>query len=1719
MRGCAPSALDAEPAPPSAARRAVVRIVSHASFDRAILALILADAGAYALVGPVRAEPAWMSRLSLASQLVFTSELLLRAYAHSPCRFVRDRWNALDGAIVGALWLPYALPSSGEWTWVRCVRALRLLRSVRRLPALRALVETMARASGGLRDVLALLTLLLGFFAILGVQLFQGTMRGRCLLRPLADGGADFDEDEDAVVCWPPRHARRACAPDRVCVDVGRNPHSGAVGFDHFGQALLTCFQVITLEGWTELMHAEMGALGTPSAAFFVALVVLGSLLALNLLLVVMYERFEPARAPADGGDATVAARAARAGELGEGRAELDAEAAVPNSRASAKSASAAADPEVPAVHLEVPAAVLERPAADSTLPAAEARWSRPQPEEGTPHGALSPPADWRDEQWERVSTAVTLANTLALCCYYAGMPIRLERALEALNVCFVAFFATELALTLRRVGVGALVSDPLSALDGVVVLLALLELINALGVGAGAMDVSALRAMRLLRVARLARTLPRVRHVIAIMAHSMLDLGALLALLVLLLAVYALLGMQLFGGRFASADANPAVAESAWRAPLGVAVGGRPRAHFDDFARAMLSAMIVLSGEGWNELMYAAFPISRVEAIGYFCSLVVLGNFILVNLVVTILIANVARTSADERGVDGAAAKSDAQADARARGAARAGALERARASTVEALSGLAATAPSPDSAGAAGGHAPTEPTRSASRVMLLPTDAPRSGDDDDGARAREDDGVCTRAWRRARARARALVAAPAFERALSVLIALSALELALQGAPPGPGELIARGAGARARSLAFSRVEALVTLLFAAECALRHLAVGARAYWACAWCRMDGAVVVLTLGSLVASEGGGVCNVLRLARLLRPLRLVRRNSGVRVVVRALLRTLPQVLSVCAVCALFVLVFAILGVQLLGGKFASCTDASVRTRGACTGHFWEEGATAASSREWRNPSIGSFDSVPAAALLLFELSSLEGWPTAMFRGIDAVGAGRAPELDHAPARAIFFVGWTLVGGLFMRNLFIGVIVDTFDATKRADDGLLFVTPEQRHWVRVQELMLRARALVRVSRPRGDPFGARLFDVLSSERFERGMLLVVGASTVCMAFEALETPPAVAAALRGADVAFVTILALEAAAKLRCYTARKYFADAWHRVDFAVLCGSALELVLSAADARGELPLPPALLRALRALRSARVLRAAHSARGLRRLLSTVLCSLPSLANVLLLLLLVEFVSAVLAMHLFGRMTSGDALGEHANFASLPAALLVLFACATGEEWTTVMHDAMHADGCVPGRFGGVLAWDGCVPAAAIPFFVLYTLLSTFVVLNILIAIILDQYGALGLGAHGARGGEVAAQLTAEHIDGFRDAWAALDPDATLRLRAADLSELLDNTPYPLGLKGHRSVRPRADRVRFVRALELSAYSGDAEQGSGALDRSSDADARGSADATGGGCGDTSGGGWVTYHDAIDAMITIAFGTRVLAADVESRSALALKTRQKRRWQQLANLRAVVGVLRTGGAPEPARTHALCTLLEAKLVPCVGRSQRAQGASGDGMGAVTGGEDEALLSQLRVEPVARVFAVVQVQRRFRENVAAARAKRIRDCTSAEPAAATGARAQTAVPCACAVPAPHSDGAAPLTPPGCRPSPCPPNLPTAMPARASACSAAADETTRAVRAGADGGGDVGDGVWQGLRYAPQGGAEWRFALEANPRRASDADSAAGSESDE
>ena len=615
-------------------------------------------------------------------------------------------------------------------------------------------------------------------------------------------------------------------------------------------------------------------------------------------------------------------------------------------------------------------------------------------------------------------------------------------------------------------------------------------------------------------------------------------------------------------------------------------------------------------------------------------------------------------------------------------------------------------------------------------------------------------------------------------------------------------------------------SQLNVFFTIAFTVEATLKIIAYGfaftPKAYLKSGWNVLDFSIVCVSLLCLFATAVPQLRSLrsLRTLRVLRPLRLLSRNPGMKLIITSLFQVMPAVGNVAGVVFALQLVFAILGLQLFMGGFGSCSDGEITAEAECQGthgarrallglvtphgRFLRGGGSSSDADdtevgealEWRNELPFSFDSFGATMLTLFVMATGDGWDEVMFVGMDSRGPGLAPQRNDMSASSLYFVAWIFVGCFFSLNLFIGAIVDTFTQIKKENDGSATMTSEQRQWTETMSLSMNKKGARALLPPRQSARRA-LFKVVQSQPFELFIMAVIICNVLLMACDywKIEDDVDFYSFVTDATKYITYIYYVEATLKITAF-GLGYFKDAWCQFDFFLVSTSLLDQFATELLA-GVLPLPPMLLRVLRVFRILRILRLLKSpaAKGVRDLIVTMVMSLPALLNVSLLLSILMFMYAVLGVQLFTFVQHADNINDDVNFDYFGNALLLLLQCLTGDGWSAIMADAMQTEefsGCTPAA-GSDPGTCGS-PTLGLFYFVSFLLLGGFVLLNIVVAVILETFATLA---------ELNPELVSQaDIDSFREVWGEFDPTATQMISATRLPELLLRLPPPMGLAG-----------------------------------------------------------------------------------------------------------------------------------------------------------------------------------------------------------------------------------------------------------------------------------------------------------------------------------
>ncbi|XP_055854985.1 sodium channel protein para isoform X44 [Episyrphus balteatus] len=223
--------------------------------------------------------------------------------------------------------------------------------------------------------------------------------------------------------------------------------------------------------------------------------------------------------------------------------------------------------------------------------------------------------------------TLCIVVNTMFMALDHHDMNKEMEKILKSGNYFFTATFAIEATMKLCAMSPKYYFQEGWNIFDFIIVALSLLEL----GLE-GVQGLSVLRSFRLLRVFKLAKSWPTLNLLISIMGRTVGALGNLTFVLCIIIFIFAVMGMQLFGKNYTDhKDRFPD--------------GDLPRWNFTDFMHSFMIVFRVLCGE-WIESMWDCMYVGDVSCIPFFLATVVIGNLVVLNLFLALLLSNFGSSS-----------------------------------------------------------------------------------------------------------------------------------------------------------------------------------------------------------------------------------------------------------------------------------------------------------------------------------------------------------------------------------------------------------------------------------------------------------------------------------------------------------------------------------------------------------------------------------------------------------------------------------------------------------------------------------------------------------------------------------------------------------------------------------------------------------------------------------------------------------------------------------------------------------------------------------------------------------------------------------------------------------------------------------------------------------------------------------------------------------------
>ncbi|ROL49181.1 Dihydropyridine-sensitive L-type skeletal muscle calcium channel subunit alpha-1 [Anabarilius grahami] len=1329
-------------------RKTCINIVEWKPFEIIILLTIFANCIALAVFLPMPEEDTNNTNLTLESLeyiflIIFTLECFLKIVAYGLLfhegAYLRNCWNILDFVIVfmGLFTLivdtintiagvPKEKGGGFDMKALRAFRVLRPLRLVSGVPSLQVVMSSVLKSMLPLFHIALLVFFMVTIYAIMGLELFKCKMHKTCYYQ--GTNIIAIRENEKPSPCAQAGHGRRCTINGTECRAGWPGPNFGITHFDNFGFSMLTVFQCITMESWTDVLYWINDAMGNDWPwIFFLTLILLGSFFILNLVLGVLSGEFTKER------------------EKSRSRGE-----------------------------------------------------------------------------YQQIRIRQQMDEDLK----------------DTGNVILLACFTIEMVMKMYAFGLRAYFMSIFNRFDCFVVTIGLLEIFLVVSSIMTPLGISVMRCIRLLRLFKLTKYWTSLNNLVASLLNSVKSIASLLLLLFLFIVIFALLGMQVFGGKFNFPDRVV------------------QRSNFDNFPQALISVFQVLTGEEWDTIMYNGIMahggpqspgilVSIYFIILYFC-----GNFVLLNVFLAIAVDNLAEA-------ESLTAAQKEKAEEKARRKLMRTLPEKSEEEKAQLAKRLM------ESRSKAEGMPTTaklkidefESNVNEVKDPFPPADFP--GDDEEeepeipiSPRPRPMADLQLKETvvpmpeassffifgpqNKFRKLCHRIINHTTFTNIILLFILLSSISLAAED-PIDPRSF-------RNKVLAYADI--VFTTVFTIEIVLKMTVYGAFLHTG-SFCRnsfniLDLIVVGVSLLSMgMESSTISVVKILRVLRVLRPLRAINRAKGLKHVVQCMFVAIKTIGNIVLVTMLLDFMFACIGVQLFKGKLFYCSDPLQKTAEECRGTFLRHVQnslhdTEVHQRQWVNSDF-NFDNVLNGMLALFTISTFEGWPEILYRAIDSNKVDMGPLYNNRVGISIFFIIYIIIIAFFMMNIFVGFVIITFQKQGEQEYKNCELDKNQRQCV---QYALKARPL-KCYIPK-NPHQYRVWYFVTSCYFEYLMFFLIMLNTLCLGMQHCNQSDHITKLSDTLNLIFTVLFTGEMIVKLIAFKAKGYFGDPWNVFDFIIVVGSIVDVVLSEVDAALETsgglwclhgcavniilhcmgllkykdlcfmtdisnkkklfdfqevnPMQAIAdaenvrvsITFFRLFRVLRLIKLLNRSEGIRNLLWTFIKSFQALPHVGLLIVMLFFIYAVIGMQMFGKvaLVDGTEINRNNNFQTFPQAVLVLFRVATGEQWPNIMLASMYGKLCDPKSDHGPGEEYTCGSSISVFYFLSFYMLCAFLVINLFVAVIMNNFDYLThdwsiLGPH--------------HLDEFKKIWAEYDPEATGRIKHLDVVTLLRRIQPPLG--------------------------------------------------------------------------------------------------------------------------------------------------------------------------------------------------------------------------------------------------------------------------------------------------------------------------------------
>ena len=472
----------------------------------------------------------------------------------------------------------------------------------------------------------------------------------------------------------------------------------------------------------------------------------------------------------------------------------------------------------------------------------------------------------------------------------------------------------------------------------------------------------------------------------------------------------------------------------------------------------------------------------------------------------------------------------------------------------------------------------------------------------------------------------------------------------------------------------------------------------------------------------------------VLRLLRTLRPLRFISHNAQLKLVITSLFDSIFSIINALFILIVVLFMFSIIGISLFYSHYHDCyvlksngifNLATDSFNNMLAEYEIKNDITLISSfcADKYNGVMDTgptfkFSNIKTAFITSYILSTMEEWPNIM-------NSYRV----YSEYYGIYFIVFNLVVAYFFLNLFTGILFKYFNEAYKKEQKIAKDDKKApKYYDFLTQIMGAQSDYIIWNKPMKGTFKYFLRKIVDSDIFENIIMVLIFLNMIVMALTYEGCSENYSNFLKSFNYLFNFIFMFECLLKLIAYGIKPYFYSSWNKFDFVIVMVSILDIVIADIDGIDASFLKTfQIIRVLKVIRVIRVIRLVKILKELEKLIQTFQWSFSALVNILILMILIFSIIALIGCYLY----DGDRyenykdkfayINEYYNFDNFYSAYLLIFRCSTGENWNNIMEEMAYRN-------------EGKEEAYSFAFFILSNFFTAIILLNLLLMVTLQQY-------------------------------------------------------------------------------------------------------------------------------------------------------------------------------------------------------------------------------------------------------------------------------------------------------------------------------------------------------------------------------------------------